>query len=171
MELTAGLESLGSHGAPQAAERVRAALTHSGQAATRPEEAAQLDDAVILALKRAASTDAILAGLDVDALFDLLVRTTRRVKASGAGDEASLRRSGWEVLDLVRRTAVLRRIEPERRESWSEKILDLVEASHLTMGPLFRHRAELYGSKPLFELQTGGRKRVLSWRQVASRVE
>ena len=31
-------------------------------------------------------------------------------------------------------------------EAWSDRLLRLVDGSHLTVGPLFRHRVERYGS-------------------------
>ena len=168
--LMRGLESLASCAVPEAAERLLGALARAGRAGTPAETARALDDAVILALKRAGAVDAILADLDVDAVLALVGRTARRLGAPGGAGDDALRRAAWDLLDLVRRSSLLRRIGPDRRESWARAILDLVEASQFTMGPLFRHRAQLYGSKPLFELQAGSRRRVLSWRQVASRV-
>ena len=111
-----------------------------------------------------------LESLPLAELGDLIERCTGRL---GPGDDldAARRRTAWEVLDLVRRSAVLRRIDRRETEAWAQRILGLVEASHLTVGPLFRQRARLYGTKTLFELEASGQGSSWTWRRVASRVE
>jgi long-subunit acyl-CoA synthetase (AMP-forming) len=104
----------------------------------------------------------------LERLAGLVEQATERL----AGEpDAEARREAWELLDLVRLPAVLRRIPPPEVEGWAERLLRLVEASHYTVGPLFRQRASQYGSRTLFQLERSGPRGVWSWRRVAARVE
>src|SRR6516165_9025812 len=82
------------------------------------------------------------------------------------------RTPAWDLLDLLRRPVVLRRIDAAGTvPAWTERIVALVDRSHLTMGQLFRRRAEEYGGKTLFEIPGPGPARSVSWRQASARVD
>lgn len=146
---------------------VREALTRAGSPGTPDKIARQLDREAVGMLLGAANLDELLAAIDLDALAGLVDRSARPVDDAAEAD----RRLAWDALDLIRRSAVLRRIPRPDLDAWSLRILAAVEASHLTVGPLFRQRAETYGSKVLFEIPQGQRRRALTWRHTASRVE
>ncbi len=167
--LLAALNGRAPRGDPELASSIEAVLVHAARADTPPADGRELDLAAIAALKSTASSAAVLGRLDLRCLAALLERSTRRLGPTG-GDLAE-RRSAWDLLDLLRLPALLRRIEPGEREAWAGRIFDLAETSELTVGPLFRRRAELYGSKVLFELQVAGGRRTVTWRDAASRVD
>jgi long-subunit acyl-CoA synthetase (AMP-forming)/GNAT superfamily N-acetyltransferase len=132
--------------------------------------AGELDAAAVAALGASPDGDSLLERLelgDLGLLADRLADRLDREEPSPA-----LRRTAWDLLDRLRRPVVLRRIAPAERAAWSDRFLRLVDGSGLTVGPLFRQRAEAYGSKTLFEMQlASGGMRSMSWRQVAGRVE
>jgi len=100
--------------------------------------------------------------MDLDALGEQAERL-----ASGAEREPV-----WELLDRIRRPEVLRHIDRAGTvDAWAERILRLVDASHLTMPTLLKRRAEEYGGKVLFEFAAPGAHRGVTWRQTAARVE
>jgi long-subunit acyl-CoA synthetase (AMP-forming)/GNAT superfamily N-acetyltransferase len=168
----AALRGLASLDGAAAAACVADALDHAGRPETSTADALRLDQSALGALRDALNVDAVLSNLDAGALGGLLERYTRRLKDDTSGEPGPrLRRAAWDVLDLVRRSAFLRRIEPARVNDWAHRILAAVEASHLTVGPLFRQRAALYGSKVLFQLPQRRETRNLTWRRVAARTE
>ena len=154
-----------------AAESIERALASVGATDAALADAIEIDEAVLGALRRAAEPDAILEHVELTALERLARRWSGRLAEAGPMPSEALRRAAWDVLDLLRRSAVLRRIPADERESWAATILELVERSHLTVGPLLRMRAETYGSKPLFQASTFDGTRSYSWRQTAARVE
>jgi long-subunit acyl-CoA synthetase (AMP-forming)/N-acetylglutamate synthase-like GNAT family acetyltransferase len=116
--------------------------------------------------------DDFLEHLPLEELDALAVHALERLRAEGDAPSTDARREAWEILDVVRRSAVLQRIAAARAvDAWAARILELVEASHYTTGVLFRRRAERYGSKTLFEIPAAGGWRSLSWRHTAARVE
>ena len=153
-----------------ALKRVESALEHASHSTTPPPVALQLDREAIETLRGSAAGGQALEALALDRIANLLDRCTGRHDSALAMDQAT-RRVSWDALDLVRRSVVLRRVAATDVGAWSDRILALVDASQLTLGPLFRQRAEIYGSKPLFEIPRTGAGQVLSWRQTASRVE
>jgi long-subunit acyl-CoA synthetase (AMP-forming)/GNAT superfamily N-acetyltransferase len=160
MDLTEELRNLPSKGPEAAAELVGRALE------TASDESGALDRAVVHALWDCVSPDPILERLEPGHLGRLLERCTRRVLEGG-----DFRELTHSVLDLSRRSSVLRRIEQDQIEGWANRFLEAIEGSNLTLGMLFRQRAELYGSKPLFIVPQGKQHRTVSWRQAAVRVE
>ena len=54
-------------------------------------------------------------------------RWCERLAAAGPTPPEELRRPAWDVLDLLRRTAVLRRIPADERDRWASTMLELVE--------------------------------------------
>ena len=74
-------------------------------------------------------------------------------------DDPQLRREAWDLLDRVRMPACLARIDREHHPAWSARMLDLIVASNFTVGSLLRHRAERYGDKILFEVETARPRR------------
>jgi long-subunit acyl-CoA synthetase (AMP-forming) len=157
--------------AETAAERIRQSL--SAVEGLSPDDAAGLetDSAVLTAVRQAGKPDPILELLPLESLAKLSDRFARRLADAGEDLPLDLRRLAWEVLDLVRRSSVLRRIPVEDHPAWSDRILDLVERSHLTVGPLFRMRAGTYGTKPLLNVPTATGTHLYTWRRVAARVE
>lgn len=166
----ASLEASVGRPAEETADVIGQALSLAAHGGPSDLEA---DRAALQALGQAPSLDRILERLDLPALAALAERCSERLAAAGEDlPPLPLRRMAWEVLDLVRRPSVLRRIAAaDRVDEWSSSILSLVERSHLTVGQLFRRRADAYGSKPLFEIPSPVGNKTLTWRQVSSRVE
>lgn len=136
-----------------------------------PAASLQRDREAIETIERARQRDSILEQLDLESLAALLERCVARLAGDGDTPDAALRELTWRALDLIRRPSVLRRVAAAGAVAeWTERILAAVEASHLTVGPLFRQRAQTYGSKVLFELPTRGRDDSLTWRVVEERV-
>jgi long-subunit acyl-CoA synthetase (AMP-forming)/N-acetylglutamate synthase-like GNAT family acetyltransferase len=160
----------GRRGADEAWPDVANALERAVCAAPA-EEASRLDQAAIRALAASPGASGLLGRVSLDGLAGLADRCERRLTADGSGSDPAPRRTARELLDLLRRPAVLRRIGPDETDAWAARMLRLIEASHLTVGPLLRQRAELYGSKVLFEDDSSGRSGTWSWRRVVSRVE
>jgi long-subunit acyl-CoA synthetase (AMP-forming)/ribosomal protein S18 acetylase RimI-like enzyme len=160
-----------STSADDAAETVSRALAHAA-AGTPPDElVVELDRAAVLAVRDGQGIDEILERLDPDSLAALLERVTARAANAPRPADRELREAVWAVLDLTRRPALTRRIDPAEIAAWSERTLAAVEVSDYTVGPLFRQRAESYGSKVLFQVPGPLGTRMLSWRQTALRVE
>jgi long-subunit acyl-CoA synthetase (AMP-forming)/predicted N-acetyltransferase YhbS len=151
--------------------RIRTALERAGSTSVPEKYARQMNTEAVLTLRSSPARDSLLAALDVDELGRLLERTAGWCRTADADAVASCRRLTWDALDLVRQPVVSRRIAAAEIDRWSARILDAVEASHLTVGPLFRQRAEQYGSRTLFEIPQSGGTRSLSWRQTAGRVD
>ena len=151
--------------------RARAALSQASHDETSEEQALALDRRVVEGLHESLGTDAVLAQLEPEAFAALLDRCARRLEGTGDAERLSLRMLTWSALDLVRRPSVQRRIDLPGRPAWERTLLAAMEASDLTVGPLFRQRAAVYGSKVLFELpaETGGGS--LTWRDAQERVD
>jgi long-subunit acyl-CoA synthetase (AMP-forming)/GNAT superfamily N-acetyltransferase len=130
-----------------------------------------LDRAVVAALVDSPAADDLLEGLEPDALGALADRLAARLEDVGPNAPPDSRRVAWNLLDRLRRPALVRRIPAEGIDEWSGRFLRLIEASRLTVGPLFRQRAEAYGAKTLFELLQPSGLRTVTWRQAAGRVE
>jgi long-subunit acyl-CoA synthetase (AMP-forming)/GNAT superfamily N-acetyltransferase len=132
--------------------------------------AEELDRQAMDALHAVPRMDRVLERVPVAAIAALVERCTARL-AHVAEPERDGRAVVWDALDIARRSPVLRRIPASEVSAWSDRFLAAVEASHLTVGPLFRQRARTYGSKTLFEIPGGGRGRSMTWREAAGRVE
>ncbi|HEX4823906.1 MAG TPA: GNAT family N-acetyltransferase [Candidatus Polarisedimenticolaceae bacterium] len=133
-------------------------------AAARAEESDRdaLDRSALQILRDAPHRDRILERLDLESLAALSGRVAARRDRTEA----------WDLLDLLRRPAVLRRIaQAGATAAWAERILALVDRSNLTMATLLRRRAAEYGAKVFFEAAAAGTPRSLTWRQFAARVE
>jgi len=162
-------ELLAGRPGPEAAARIESALDHAARAAT-PERSRQLDREAVRALRGGPDLPAVLEAIRLDKLTALLERCARQ-QGTGVDPDPGARTLAGDVLDLVRHPAVVRRIEASDVDAWSKALLALIEASHLTLGPLFRQRAEAYGSKVLFDVPRPGGNRRITWRQAASRVD
>jgi len=137
-----------------------------------PERREAIDRAVLHALRHAGHRDRILERVDLESLAGLADRVAGRLPAEGAPPGIDARTPAWDLLDLLRRPVVLRRIDAAGTvPAWTERIVALVDRSHLTMGQLFRRRAEEYGGKTLFEIPGPGPARSVSWRQASARVD
>ena len=87
-------------------------------------------------------------------------------------DDEDLRSHAWRLLDVVRRTGMLRQIGARDLVSeWSDRILALVDSSDFTFWRLFQQRVRLYGPRALFRVGRGQSARSVSWDDVASQVD
>ncbi|MGD2135492.1 MAG: AMP-binding protein, partial [Gemmatimonadales bacterium] len=134
------------------------------------DDARSMDREAVQALQGSPDADAALRAVEVERLAALLDRAIARLGDAEGTDAEHRRIFVWDVLDIVRRSAVLDRIERDAVPTWADRLLRAVETSHFTIGPLFRHRAATYGAKVLFEVPEGGRTRPLSWVEVAARI-
>ncbi len=114
--------------------------------------------------------DPLLDHLPLECLEILTQRCLDRGKEQG--DDPAVRRISWQLLDVLRRSAVLQRITGEgTTDDWAHRILALIEASNFTFGHLFVQRAAGYGERTLFRVPADGSTRKISWWQVAGRVD
>jgi len=156
--------------ADEAAARIEAVLAEARQRPSTAEDTVRLDGEVIRLIQRSRERDSILDAIDLDGLAALLERCTERLADGDAS--LGLRELTWDALDLIRDPAVLRRIHAAGVVAdWADRILAAIEASHLTLGPLFRQRARTYADRVLFELPPRAGGASLTWRQVAERAE
>ena len=132
--------------------------------------AVDVDREIVERLRDSISPEQVLGGLALDRLGALVDRCVARIGAdhdsAGLGD----RQLTWDVLDLVRRPAVLTRVEDDR-VAWERRLLEAIEASHCCVGPLFRQRAAVYGPKVLFAVPGRRGEQNLSWHDVEARVD
>ncbi len=151
--------------------RLETALEEAKRLGPEDPHSLELDADVVALILTHAQRDAILGRLDLESLAALLERFVERLTDDGEASD-SLRESTWAALDLIRYPAVLRRINTDGvTELWAQRILAAVEASHLTVGPLYRQRARSYAAKILFEIPSRSGGTSLTWQQVAARVE
>jgi long-subunit acyl-CoA synthetase (AMP-forming)/N-acetylglutamate synthase-like GNAT family acetyltransferase len=137
-----------------------------------PDAAARLDHAVLEVLRDAPNRDRILERLDLEALHALGERLGARLPEDGSIGPIRSREPAWDLLDLMRRPVVLRRIAAASAIApWTRLVLDLLDRSHLTMATVFKRRAEEYGAKTLFEAPGPSGVRSVSWRQASARVD
>jgi len=115
--------------------------------------------------------DAVLARVDLDLLASYAEGLVRDLPAGEALPPLRTRRAAWDLLDLLRRPALQTRLVASDLPGWTRRVLDLVERSHYTVGPLFRRRTAEYGARALFEIPFRTGNRTLSWRQTGARVE
>jgi len=167
--LTRALTGLASVDPDVAVARLGAALDRAADPATARAEADRLDMAVVRALTTAIDPDPLLGRLSVDGTGSLLKRSVSRLALQG--EAKTLRGAVLELLDLFRRSSFLVRIDPADRQTWADCFLEGIEATNLTVGVLFRQRAEKYGSRVLFRYNRAGRVRNLTWRRAQARVE
>src|SRR5688572_25364547 len=113
---------------------------------------AALDGAELAQLLADPRKDVLLATLRLDAVAALADRLLAELPAGDALPPPEARRAAWDLLDLLPRPAIQRRLAADDLPGWTSRILALVERSHYTMGPLFRRRAAEYGTRPLFEI-------------------
>ncbi len=163
------LAGLSTVSASDAVARLRQALRRAGDPATSEAESERLDLAVVRAFVSAIDPDPWLGSLTVDELGDLFDRSLARL--SNKTGTPALKRAVLDLLDLLRRPAFLTKIDSPGRNQWADRFLAGIEATGLTVGPLFRQRAEKLGSRVLFRYHSAGRVRNLTWRRARSRVE
>jgi long-subunit acyl-CoA synthetase (AMP-forming)/GNAT superfamily N-acetyltransferase len=165
------LKDLARLSADVAVPRLEEALAEAGGIGPLDEASLELDREIIRFIRDSGSRDTILETLDLESLAALLERCVERVEERDPPDLA-LREMTWDALDLVRYSAVLRRIDAGGETGlWEQRTLTAIEASHFTVGPLVRHRARTYADKVLFEIpkRTGGES--LTYGQVAKRID
>jgi long-chain acyl-CoA synthetase len=133
-------------------------------APTPEAEAARRVD-VITRLAAEPNARALLELLELD-----LFEGAADALLASSPDGVEARERIWMLLDLARFPEFQRRVASDevRRTAWCDRVLELVEHSHLTFGPLFLQRARRYGERTLFKPATG---LDVSWRQVAGRVD
>jgi long-chain acyl-CoA synthetase len=163
------LTGLSAASAEDAIARLTQVLARASEPSVSGAGAERLDLALVHAFGSSIDPDLWLSQLDVDELGALLERCVSRL-AGKACTETS-KRAVLELLDLLRRPALLTRIEPLDQDRWAERFLAGIEATALTVGVLFRQRAEKLGSRVLFRYRLDGRGRNLTWRRARSRVE
>ena len=147
-------------------------LLTRGDAPEMPLDVSQrLDLEAIEALLQVDDRDGLMGRLDVDAFGGLLDRLADQLSGSDPFEDLTRRRLAWDLLDLARRSVFLQRIPGDEIAPWADLFHRLVDASHLTVGPLLRQRADLYGYKVLFEVPRQGGSRSITWLQAASRIE
>jgi long-subunit acyl-CoA synthetase (AMP-forming) len=151
-----------------AAHRLADLLASSGS----PEANDGTDAAVIGLLADRRMGDAILEHLPLQTLETITARCTARLADEDADLARGSRESAWQLLDVLRRNPVLRRIaETRSTDAWTERIQALLESSHFTFGHLLTQRAAGYGERTLFRVPVNGVSRTISWRQAAGRVD
>ena len=166
------LRGLAIRQAPQAAAILEQALEYAARPLTSEQQAKSLDREAVRALTEALTRDAILEHLAPATMALLLERVTARLGRGPSESQSLARASTWQVLDLVRRSAFLRRIAEAEREAWAQRILAAIDGSHFTLGPLFRQRVEEYNSRILFHLPRRERENAsMRWSNVALRVQ
>ena len=164
MTTTQELQDLSSLTEGEALAKVETAL--SGSPGT------ESDRCIAEAILDSRHRDALLSRIALADLSDLVDRTTASCLATDGMPAQETRTAAWRALDLVRRSPVLRRISEEgTTDEWADRILKAIDASHLTVGPLFQQRAEDYALRVLFEVPDGGPGESLSWAQVAAEVD
>ena len=155
--------------ADEAAALVVAAFGEAARRDTAAGESLELDRAAVQAVRSARQVPRVLEQIPIEQLALLLERCVKRLEERPG--ERDFRVLAWDALDLVRRSSVLVRIEHSEVPAWTDRILAAVEASDLTLGPLFRQRAETYGAQILFEIPSPTGSRRITWQQAARRVE
>lgn len=136
------------------------------------DRAEALDRSVLEVLRDAPQRDRILERLDLESLAALAARCAARLATEGDTPTPARREAAWDLLDLVRRSSVARRIASSGETApWAGRLLDLIDRSHLTMAVLLGRRAAEYGAKTLFEVPAPGGSRAVSWRQTSARVD
>jgi len=115
--------------------------------------------------------DARLASIPAAAWLDALGRLDARLHHAGVPPTGEQVEEAWELLDWVRRPAVLRGIPADAKDELTRHLVAVIDRTHLTTGRLFLRRAHAYGGKTLFELADGSGTRRISWRQAAARVD
>jgi long-chain acyl-CoA synthetase len=147
-----------------AAGRIERALSST----TDPEVVRGLDGDLLTLLADRHAGDALLAELPLELLEALAGRLADRLGAS-SGEP---RTDAWQMLDVVRRPMLLRRIASAgSTDRWAPLILSLIESSQFTFPRLFEQRARGYGSRPLFMVPRHDGEHTLYWHQVAGRVD
>jgi len=157
--------------AAEKSARIHAAFEHAANPRNPQRLAIQLGREAVGALRQAANLDDALQSIALPLLGALVDRHIELLPAGGGPCDRACRVGAWDLLDILRRPSVLTRIERADRDAWAERILTLIDRSDFTVGPMFRQRAEFYGSKTLFVIPRADGTRNLTWRQAASRVD
>ncbi len=151
---------------------LNAALEEAARPATDEQRALALDRAVVAAIRDSLTEDSVLERIDVRQLGRLLERYVARLTVAMQQPDDGTQQLTWELLDSIRRPAVLRRVQAAGTTAeWSDRILTAVDASHLTVGALFRQRTRATSARILFEVPTHAGSQSLTWEQVARQVE
>jgi len=167
--MTQGLAGLSTASTQDAVERLGQVLRRAADRSTTPDESARLDLAVVRAFLGAIDPDPWLGPLAVDELGGLFDRSVARL--ANQAKTPALNRAVLDLLDLLRRPAFLTKIDPADRNLWADRFLAGIETTGLTVGPMFRQRAEKFGSRVLFRYNRAGRVHNLTWRRAHARVE
>jgi hypothetical protein len=153
---------------PDLLARVNTALEDAKRSGPVDQGSLDLDREVVALIREARECDSLLEALDLESLAVLLERCVERLAEGGEPLDPGAREVTWHLLDLLRRPAFLRRVAAAGViELWAQRILSAVEESHLTLGELFRQRAEVYATKVLFT--PSGRLGSRSYRRIGSR--
>ncbi|HHN73634.1 MAG TPA: AMP-dependent synthetase, partial [Acidobacteria bacterium] len=112
---------------------------------------------------------AVAAALDLEQVLALGERLAAGLSTDAA--TSHLRQGAWNWLDLLRRPALLGRIDPARREQWMARILDVVDASRYTLARMLEQRAASHGARTWLQTPGLGHRGRVSWIEAASRVD
>jgi long-chain acyl-CoA synthetase len=138
--------------------RTRDARIAAAQALVQAAELHCADDIDITALAEGAGE--LLAAVDTAAEDDSL---------------QALVASAHAYIDLARWTSVRRAaypVEPGRPGGrWLERIIELIDRAHFTLGPMFRQRAAQYPQKTLFVVPHGEGVTEYTWQRVSEMTE
>jgi long-subunit acyl-CoA synthetase (AMP-forming)/GNAT superfamily N-acetyltransferase len=158
------LEDVASLEPSEAVARIERALSSTAD----PEAARALDSDLLTLLGDRPAGDALLTELPLELVEDLASRLAERVGVSQGQD----RSDAWQMLDVVRRPTLLRRIaDAGATDRWGSLILELIQSSQFTFTRLFEQRARTYGSRPLFMVPRHDGEHTLYWHQVSGRVD
>jgi len=165
------LEALGDISPAEAVERLADSLGRAQDPGSK-EAMEGADEGAVAILGSRRAGDALLERVPLPLVAGIADRAAARLAEAGDDPPADLRRHAWDLLDILRRSALLRRIASEGAEDeWAARILRLVEGSHFTFGRLFARRAAQYGTRPLFQVPGPAGMRPVTWQQAAGRVE
>jgi long-chain acyl-CoA synthetase len=137
-----------------------------------PEASMALDAAVVSLLGDRLNGELLLGRVNFGDLEAITSRALARLNAAGGSASLSLRRRAWDLLDVLRRSALLLRIaEAGETAAWAARILALIDASHFTFGQLFAQRVSAYAGRPLFRVPGLHDTQTITWHQAAARVD
>ena len=136
------------------------------------QASATLDATAVLLLGDRRDGDGLLARVGLDRIAAVADRQIARLRDAGGRPTIEQRRRAWDLLDVLRRSRLLRRIaEAGATSAWADRILALIDASDYTFGQLFAQRAAVYGSRTLFRVPGPRGSRAITWHETAGRVE
>ena len=121
-DASALLQGVSAQPPHEVADRLQRVLGAAGTAAS-DTEARELDAAAVRALSETIQLDLVLEGVEPARLAELLRRATSRLQSGGETDDDA-RELVWAILDVVRRPAMLRKLDAREVQDWARLILE-----------------------------------------------